>query len=111
MVDYTPHNRPGEPGRPHEHVRETTVVRSSNSNGVMAAIVLFILLGIAGFVFWTADENVTANTAAPGAEINEQMAPAPDVDPARPAPAPDAPLIAPDTPAPAETAPAPAIDG
>jgi len=112
MVDYTPHTRPGEQGRPHEHVRETTVVRSGNSNGVMAAIVLFILLGIAGFVFWTADENVPANTAAPGAEINQQVAP--DVDPARPVPAPDAPLIAPDAAAPAaplETAPAPAIDG
>lgn len=112
MVDYTPHNRPSEEGRrPYEHVRDTTVVKSGNT-GVMAAVVLFILLAVAGFVFWTADEAETVNTAAPGAEVNEQVAPA--ADPARPAPAPDAPLIAPDAAEPAaplETAPAPATDG
>jgi hypothetical protein len=111
MVDYTPHNRPGEQGRPYEHVRDTTVVKTGNT-GVMAAVVLFVLLAVAGFVFWTADDNQTINTAAPGAEINEQVAP--DADPARPVPAPDAPLIAPDAAAPAaplETAPAPATNG
>ncbi|MEM5492602.1 hypothetical protein [Hoeflea sp. AS16] len=113
MVDYTPHTRPGEQGRPHEHVRETTVVRSGNSTGALAALVLLVLLGIAGFVFWTADENVTADAAAPGAEVNQQVAPA--AEPARPVPAPDAPLIAPDAAAPANpdgtASPAPATNG
>ena len=117
MVDYTPHNRPSEEGRrPYEHVRDTTVVKSGNT-GVMAAVVLFILLAVAGFVFWTADEAQTINTTAPGAEVNEQVAPA--ADEARPVPAPDAPLIEPDAAAPVETAPtapletapAPATDG
>ena len=112
MVDYTPHNRPDQ-GRPYEHVRDTTVVKSGSSTGVIAAVVLFILLAVAGFVFWTADDT-TINTAPPGAEVNEQVAPALDADPARPVPAPDAPLIAPDADAPAaplETAPAPATNG
>jgi len=111
MADYTPHNRPGEQG-PYEHVRETTVVQSGNSTGVMAAVVLVVLLAVAGFVFWTANDSQTINITAPGAEVNEQVAP--DADPARPAPAPDAPLIEPDAAAPAapqETAPAPATNG
>ncbi|WP_339762944.1 hypothetical protein [uncultured Hoeflea sp.] len=113
MVDYTPHNRPDQ-GRPYEHIRDTTVVKSDSSTGVMAAIVLVVLLAVAGFVFWTADDAQTINSAAPGAEVNEQVAPAVDADPARPVPAPDAPLIAPDADAPAaplETAPAPATNG
>ena len=81
MADYTPHNRPGEQGA-YEHVRETTVIHSGNSTGVMAAVVLFILLAVAGFVFWTADDSQTINTTAPGAEINEQVAP--DAQTARP---------------------------
>lgn len=112
MVDYTPHTRPAGRDRPHEHVRETTVVRSGSSTGPLAAIVLLVLLGIAGFVFWTADEVQPVNTTAPavesGAQINEQVAPA------RPVPAPDAPLIAPDAAAPTTpeaTSPAPATNG
>lgn len=112
MVDYTPHNRPSEQGRrPYEHVRDTTVVKTGNT-GIMAAVVLFVLLAVAGFVFWTADDAQMVETTAPGAQVNEQVAPA--ADPARPVPAPDAPLIAPDAAAPAapaETAPAQAIDG
>ena len=116
MVDYTPHNRPSEQGRPpYEHVRDTTVVKTGNT-GIMAAVVLFVLLAVAGFVFWTADDAQMVETTAPavesGAQVNEQVAP--DANPARPAPAPDAPLIAPDAAAPAapaETAPAPATDG
>lgn len=117
MVDYTPHTRPAGHDRPHEHVRETTVVRSGSSTGPLAALVLLILLGVAGFVFWTADEVQPVNTTAPavesGAQVNEQAAPADE--PARPVPAPDAPLIAPDAAAPAApdatTSPAPATDG
>ncbi|MGJ8572992.1 MAG: hypothetical protein ACSHXI_20085 [Hoeflea sp.] len=112
MVDYTPHTRPGEQDRPHEHIRETTVVKSGSSTGVMAAVVLFALLAIAGFVFFTADDTQTVNVTAPGAEVNEQVAP--DADPARPVPAPDAPLVEPDAAAPEaplETAPAPATNG
>ncbi|SOE16793.1 hypothetical protein SAMN05877838_1675 [Hoeflea halophila] len=106
MVDYTPHNRPSEEGRrPYEHVRDTTVVKTGNT-GVMAAVVLFVLLAVAAFVFWTADETRVVETTAPAAQVNEQVAP--DADASRPAPAPDAPLIAPDAAAPAETAPAPA---
>lgn len=117
MVDYTPHTRPAGHDRPHERVRETTVVRSGSSTGPVAALVLLILLGVAGFVFWTADDNQTVNSTAPavesGAQINEQAAPAEDA--ARPVPAPEAPLIAPDAAAPAapdaNPSPAPATDG
>jgi hypothetical protein len=117
MVDYTPHNRPAGHDRPHEHVRETTVVRSGSSTGPLAALVLLILLGVAGFVFWTADEVEPVNTTAPavesGAPVNEQAAPAEDA--ARPVPAPDAPLIAPDAATPAApdgiASPAPATNG
>lgn len=109
MVDYTPHTRPAGHDRPHEHVRETTVVRSGSSTGALAAIVLLILFGVAGFVFWTADEVQPVNSTAPavesGAQVNEQAAPV--EEPARPVPAPDAPLIAPD----ATTSPAPATNG
>jgi len=107
MVDQIQHTRPVEQGLPHEHVRETTVVNSRSGTGVMAAFVLFVLLAVAGYIFWTTDENVTANTAAPGAEINEQVAPAPASDPARPVPTPEIPAEL----APAETTPAPSIDG
>ena len=117
MVDYTQHTRPVNPEHPREHVRETTVVNSGGSTGPLAAIVLLILLGVAGFVFWSADEVQPVNTTAPtvesGAQVNEQAAPA-DEAPARPVPAPDAPLIAPDAAAPAApdtTTPAPATNG
>lgn len=117
MVDYTPHNRPAGQNRPHEHVRETTVVRSGSSTGPLAALVLLVLLGVAGFVFWAADEVQPVNTTAPavesGAQINEQAVPAEDA--ARPVPAPDAPLIAPDAATPAapdgNASPAPATNG
>lgn len=113
MVDYTPHNRPSEQGRrPYEHVRDPAVVKTGNT-GVMAAVVLLVLVALAAFVFWTADEVATIETTAPaaqgGAQINEQSAPA--AEPARPVPAPDAPLIAPEAPAPAETVPVPATGG
>ena len=112
MADYTSYNRPTEQGRPTEHVHETTVVRSGSSNGVIAAVVLLVRLGIAAFIFWAGDDNMTATTTAPEATISEQAAPNTAVDPAQPVPAPDAPAIAPEAPAaPAETAPAPANDG
>ncbi|MDF1610079.1 hypothetical protein PZ897_18005 [Hoeflea sp. YIM 152468] len=116
MVEYTPSNRPGEPGRPHEHVRESTVVKSGSSTGALVALVLVVLLAIIGFVFWSAGDDQAVNTTTPGAEINEQVAPDAAIEPARPVPAPDAPAIpeAADPAAPAaplETAPAPATDG
>lgn len=117
MVDYTPHTRPVNQERPREdYVRETTVVKSGSSTGPLAAIVLLILLGVAGFVFWTADEVQPVNTTAPavesGAQVNEQAAPAEET-PARPVPAPDAPAIAPDAAAPAapDATTAPATNG
>lgn len=117
MVEYTPHNRPGEQGLPHEHVRETTTVKSDSSTGALVAIVLVVLLAIVGFVFWSSGDDQAVNTTAPGAEINQQVAPDAAIDPARPVPAPDAPAIAPDAvdpaapAAPLETAPAPATNG
>ena len=112
MVEYNPYSRPADRARPNERVHERTVVNSGSGTGVMAAIVLLVLLGVAGFVFWTAGDGTAVNPTAPGATINEQVAPDPAADPARPVPAPDAPAIAPEAPAtPAEPAPAPAIDG
>ena len=109
MVDYTPHTRRADHDRPHEHVRETTVVRDGGSTGPLAAIVLLVLLGVAGFVFWTADEVQPVNTTEPavesGAQVNEQAAPS--EEPARPVPAPDAPLMTPE----ATPSPAPATNG
>ncbi len=115
MVDYTTHTRPTDPALEREYVRETTVVETRRSTGPLAAVVLLVLLGIAGFVFWTADENQAVNSPVPAAQVNEQVAPAADADPARPVPAPDAPLIAPDAAGPAApdamTSPAPATNG
>jgi hypothetical protein len=117
MVDYTPHNRPSQQGRrPYQHVRDPAVVKTGNT-GVMAAVVLFVLLAVAAFVFWTAEDYEAVNTTVPaaesGAQVNEQAAPAGDA--ARPVPAPDAPLIAPDAAAPAApdttASPAPATNG
>lgn len=109
----TPYTQPIDQGRPQDRVRETTVVKTGNSNAVIAAVVLFVLLGIAAFIFWAGDDNMTATpAAAPEAAISEQVAPNTAVEPAQPVPAPDAPAIAPEAPAaPAETAPAPANDG
>jgi uncharacterized iron-regulated membrane protein len=117
MVDYTQQTRPVNQDQPREYVRETTVVNTGGSTGPLAALVLLILLGVAGFVFWSADEVQPVNTTAPavesGAQVNEQAAPADDT--ARPVPAPDAPLIAPDAAAPAApdgtASPAPATNG
>ena len=109
MVDYTQHSRPVNPEHPRKHVRETTVVNSGGSTGPLAAILLLVLLGVAGFVFWSADEVQPVNTTAPavesGAQVNEQAAPA--EEPARPVPAPDAPLMTPE----ATPSPAPATNG
>ena len=89
----------------------------TGNTGVMAAVVLFVLLAVAAFVFWTADDYEAVNTTVPaaesGAQINEQATPA--ENPARPVPAPDAPMIAPDAAAPAApdttASPAPATNG
>ncbi len=112
MVDYITHTRNSEQVRSHRHVRQTTV-RSNNSTGVLAAIVLFVLLGTTAFVFWTADDYQPANNSVPAAQSNDPFAPG--ANPARPVPAPDGPLIAPDATAPAApgttTSPAPASNG
>jgi len=111
MVEYTTRTRPGEQCHPADYAadytRKTTVIRSGNSNGVIAAVVLFIMLLIAGFVVYTADEARMNNTANPAAETNMQVAPETGAEQARPVPAPDAPAeIAPA--APADAVPAPA---
>jgi hypothetical protein len=111
MVEYNPYPRDGDnahpnTARPNERIHETTVVRSSNSSGAIAAIVLFIVLAVGAFAFWSANEAPVNTTTDTAPAISEQVAPDPAIDPARPVPAPDAPAIEPA--APETTAPAPA---
>ncbi|MBC7280843.1 hypothetical protein [Hoeflea sp.] len=136
MVDNTSYNRPGETtphttpvdpaARQNDHVRETTrettIVTSGNSNGMIAGVVLVVLLAIAGYFFLTGGDDV-ADSTAPAIENNINTAPAADqASPA--APAPEAPEVLapssgtetvpvdPNSAAPATPAPtAPATDG
>ncbi|AKI03081.1 hypothetical protein IMCC20628_04408 [Hoeflea sp. IMCC20628] len=107
MVEYNP--RPVDPSRPGERIHETTVVRSSNNNGVIAAIILFIVLAIGAFAYFSTDDARMESTTTPAPAVSEQVAPDPDA--AQPVPAPDAPVeIAPAAPAANDAAPAPAVN-
>lgn len=141
MVENTPYKRPVEnapyttpvdpAARQSDHVRETTrdttIVKSGSSNGMIAGIVLVALLAIAGYFFLTGGDDV-ADTTAPAIENNIETAPA--ADPSTPvAPTAEQPVelapssgtetvpVDPNSPAPATPAPvtpaptAPATDG
>lgn len=121
MVEHNPYPRTGDPisrtGEPmprtgdpihtSERVHDTTVVSTSSNTGMIAAIVLLIVLGIAAFAYFSGDN---ARVANPAPEVTAPVAPeaaAPAVD-AQPVPAPEAPAeVAPAAPDAAPAAPAP----
>ncbi len=95
MVENTPYNRPVEntpyttpvdpAARQSDHVRETrdttrdtTVVKSGSSNGMIAGFVLVALLAIAGYFFLTGGDDNVVETTAPAIENNIDAAPAAD---------------------------------
>lgn len=126
-VENTPYTTPVDPAaRQTDRVRETrdtTVVKSGYSNGMIVGVVLVALLAIAGYFFVTSGDNV-ADTTVPAVESNMETAPAEQptpvvptaeqpveldpsigtqtvpVDPLAPTPATPAP-VTPETPAPA----------
>jgi hypothetical protein len=97
MADYYSDNRtdparPIDPARPSDDgrragpARSANAVRSGNATGPLAAIVILIVLGLAGFALWTSGSE-TANTTAPEGAAMEQATPPVATDPAVETPA------------------------
>lgn len=118
MVEYTTDTRPADQVRTnpnvHEtaaHTRETTVVKSGNSNGVAIGIVLAVVVAIGAYFLLTNTNSPAPDAVAPAADTTMQGTPPADGTAAMPAPAPEAPAeIAPPAAtdaAPAAPAPAP----
>ncbi|WP_422371811.1 hypothetical protein [Hoeflea sp.] len=85
MVEYTPHSRPSDDGRRTGPARSANAVRTGRATGPLTAIVILIVLGLAGFALWTTPEPV--DPAAPAAGVSDTAAPSATAEPA-PAPAP-----------------------
>ncbi|WP_420407879.1 hypothetical protein [Hoeflea sp.] len=78
MADYYSDNRvdparPSDDGRRAGPARSANAVRSGNATGPLAAIVILIVLGLAGFALWTTPE--PTNTVEPAASVSESAAP------------------------------------
>ncbi|MEQ8480166.1 MAG: hypothetical protein RIC18_05885 [Hoeflea sp.] len=91
MADYYTDNRidparPSDDGRRAGPARSANAVRSGNATGPLAAIVILIVLGLAGFALWTSGPE-TANTAAPEGAAIEQATPPVTTEPAIETPA------------------------
>lgn len=109
MVEYTPHSRPSDDGRRTGPARSANAVRTGRATGPLTAIVILIVLGLAGFALWSTPE--PADTVAPAAGVSEPVSPNATAEPAlgvpnEPAASPAAPEAAP-----LETAPPAATEG
>jgi hypothetical protein len=56
MVEHTQYSRPSDDGRRTGPARSANAVRTGRATGPLTALVILIILGLAGFALWTTPE-------------------------------------------------------
>ncbi|MEQ8308738.1 MAG: hypothetical protein RIA09_19555 [Hoeflea sp.] len=80
MVEHTQYSRPSDDGRRTGPARSANAVRTGRATGPLTALVILIILGLAGFALWTTPE--PGDTTAPAASVTEPAAPSATTEPA-----------------------------